>query len=199
VKGFTYIGVLFVVAMMATGLALIGEVWHTSNVREKEAELLHIGNEYRKAVERFYLDNKRYPKELADLIKDPNHPGTRRHLRRLYPDPVTGKEEWGLVKSPDGGFAGVYSLSEEAPLKAAGFAVRDASFEGKSKSSEWQFVFAPPAAPAAKPGAKPGADAKPGEVPASKPAMQPVFPTMQPPGMQPPGAGPQSSSSSSRP
>jgi len=199
-RGFTYIGVLFVVAMMSTGLALIGEVWHTSAAREKEAELLHIGNEYRKAIERYYASGKsQYPKELADLVKDPRHPGTVRHLRRLYPDPITGKEEWGLVKSPDGGFAGVHSLSEDAPLKTAGFAVRDASFEGKAKYSEWQFVFAPPAAPAAKPGAKPGADAKPGEVPASKPAMQPVFPTMQPPGMQPPGAGPQSSSSSSRP
>jgi len=101
------------------------------------------------------------------------------------------------VKSPDGGFAGVYSLSEDAPLKAAGFAVRDASFEGKSKYSEWQFVFAPPAAPAAKPaaGAKPGADAKPGAAPASQPAMQPVFPNMQPPGTPPQS----SSSSSSRP
>ena len=197
-RGFTYIGVLFVVAMMATGLALIGEVWHTSNVREKEAELLHIGNEYRKAVERFYLDNKRYPKELADLIKDPNHPGTRRHLRRLYPDPVTGKEEWGLVKSPDGGFAGVYSLSEEAPLKTAGFAVRDATFEGKAKYAEWQFVFAPPAAPAAKPaaGGKPAADGKPGAAPPAPPAMQSVFPDMRPPGATPQSS---SSSSSSRP
>jgi hypothetical protein len=81
-----------------------------------------------------------------------------RYLRRLYPDPITGKEEWGLVKSADGGFAGVYSLSEAAPLKTAGFAVRDASFEGKTKYAEWQFVFAPVAAapkPAApKPAAK---------------------------------------------
>jgi hypothetical protein len=69
-----------------------------------------------------------------------------RYLRRLYPDPITGKDEWGLVKSADGGFAGVYSLSEAAPLKTAGFAVRDATFEGKTKYAEWQFVFAPVAA-----------------------------------------------------
>ena len=179
-KGFTYIGVLFVVAMMSTGLALIGEVWHTSNLREKEAELLHIGNEYRKAIERYYTGPPagKYPREMADLVKDPRHPGIVRHLRRLYPDPITGKEEWGLVKSPDGGFAGVYSLSEDAPLKSAGFAVRDASFEGKTKYSEWQFVFAPATAPAAKPAAKPGA------TPAS-------------PSSAPARADPQSSSSSS--
>lgn len=155
-RGFTYVTVLFAVAMMSAGLALIGEVWHTSSVREKEAELLHAGNEYRKAIERYYLSGPRqYPKNLADLVRDPRQPGTVRHLRRLYPDPITGKDEWGLVKSADGGLAGVYSLSEAAPLKSAGFAVRDASFEGKAKYSEWQFVFAPsqPAAATPKPAA----------------------------------------------
>ena len=146
-KGFTYLTVLFVVAMMAGGLALAGEVWHTSAMREKEADLLHVGNEYRKAIERYYVSGpKQYPKSLADLVKDPRQPGTVRHLRRLYPDPITGKDEWGLVKSNDGGIAGVYSTSEAAPLKTGGFAVRDASFEGKTKYADWQFVYA--AAPA---------------------------------------------------
>ena len=149
-KGFTYLTVLFVVAMMAGGLALAGEVWHTSAMREKEAELLHIGNEYRKAIERYYLSGpKQYPKSLADLVKDPRQPGTVRHLRRLYPDPITGKEEWGLVKSNDGGIAGVYSTSEAEPLKTGGFAVRDAAFEGKTKYADWQFVYAATPASAA--------------------------------------------------
>jgi len=155
-RGFTYLTVLFVVAMMAGGLALIGEVWQTSNAREKEADLLHAGNEYRKAIERYYLSGpKQYPKTLADLLKDPRQPGTVRYLRRLYPDPITGKDEWGLVKSNDGGIAGVYSLSEDAPLKTGGFAVRDASFEGKGKYSDWQFIYASAAAAGAKPVAKP--------------------------------------------
>lgn len=160
-SGFTYLTILFVVAMMSGGLALIGEVWHTANAREKEAELLFIGNEYRKAIERYYLTGpqRQYPKNLSDLIRDPRQPGVVRYLRKLYPDPITGKDEWGLVKSADGGFAGVHSLSEQAPLKTAGFGVRDATFEGKTKYSEWQFAFAPPQA-AVKPGAvaaKPGA------------------------------------------
>jgi type II secretory pathway pseudopilin PulG len=174
-RGFTYLTILFMVAIMSGGLALVGEVWHTSAAREKEAELLHVGNEYRKAIERYYLSGsgvRQYPKNLADLVKDPRQPGTVRHLRRLYPDPITGSDEWGLVKSADGGFAGVYSRSEAAPLKIAGFAVRDATFEGKSKYSDWQFVFAPPAAPAAKPGAKP--EAKPEAKPAAKPAGEPT-------------------------
>ena len=156
-KGFTYLTVLFVVAMMAGGLALAGEVWHTSAMREKEADLLHVGNEYRKAIERYYVSGpKQYPKSLADLVKDPRQPGTVRHLRRLYPDPITGKDEWGLVKSNDGGIAGVYSTSEAAPLKTGGFAVRDASFEGKTKYSDWQFIYAAAQAAVQKP--KPAAN-----------------------------------------
>jgi type II secretory pathway pseudopilin PulG len=147
--------VLFILAMMSAGLALIGEIWDTGNRREKEAELLHIGNEYRRAIERYYLSGPRqYPKNLSDLIKDPRQPGTVRHLRRIYADPITGKDEWGFVKSADGGFAGVHSLSEAAPLKSAGFAVRDASFEGKMKYADWQFIFSP-AVPAGGPAPKP--------------------------------------------
>jgi type II secretory pathway pseudopilin PulG len=144
VKGFTYLGTLFVVALMSAGLMLTGEVWHTSALREREAELLHVGNEYRKAIERYYLSGARqYPRSLSDLVKDPRQPGSVRHLRRLYPDPITGKEDWGLVKAPDGGIAGVHSVSEDAPLKTGGFAAREKEFEGKTKYLEWQFVYSP--------------------------------------------------------
>jgi len=162
-RGFTYLTLLFMVAILAGGAALAGEVWETSAKREKEAELLHVGNEYRKAIERYYLSGpqRQYPKDLGDLVKDPRQPGTVRHLRRLYADPITGKDQWGLVKSADGGVAGVYSLSEAAPLKSAGFAVRDASFEGKTKYADWQFVYAPTAAPAAEP--NPGSSKPPAQ------------------------------------
>ena len=154
--GFTYLSILFAVAIMGTGLALIGEVWHTAAAREREAELLNIGGEYRKAIERYYLSGPRqYPRTLADLLKDPRQPGTVRHLRRLYPDPVTGGAEWGVIKAPDGGVAGVFSLSEASPLKVSGFAVRNAEFEGKQKYSDWKFVYSP--ATAASPKPKPAA------------------------------------------
>ena len=143
-SGFTYLTILFVVAMMGAGLALTGEVWHTAVVREREAELLHLGNEYRKAIERYYLAGPRqYPRSLTDLLKDQRQAGTVRHLRRMYLDPVSGKEEWGLVRAPDGGVAGVHSLSEERPLKSGGFGVRDKDFEAKQKYADWKFIYVP--------------------------------------------------------
>jgi type II secretory pathway pseudopilin PulG len=159
-RGFTYLTVLFMVAILAGGLALVGEVWHTSAAREKEAELLFAGNQYRKAIERYFLSGpqRQYPRELSELLKDPRRPGAERYLRKLYPDPLTG-QPFALLKAPDGGIVGVHSTSEEKPFKTAGFKVRDAAFEGAGKYSDWKFVHTAPTQPAppAKPGAKPQA------------------------------------------
>jgi type II secretory pathway pseudopilin PulG len=158
--GFTYLTVLFMVAILSIGLALVGEVWYTGTKREKEAELLFVGNQYRKAIERYYLTGpqRQYPRSLEELVKDPRRPTTERYLRKVYLDPMTGKD-FALVKAPDGGIVGVRSESEEAPLKIAGFKARDAAFENAQKYSDWRFIHtAPkPAPPAPKPGAKPAA------------------------------------------
>lgn len=148
-QGFTYLTILFVVAIMSTGLALAGEMWQTSRMREKEAELLFVGHQYRQAIARYYLSSaqRQYPRSLSDLLQDPRQPGTIRHLRRLYADPLTGSTDWGLVKAPDGGIAGVHSLSVGTPLRSGGFRVRDAAFEEKTRYSDWHFVYAPAASP----------------------------------------------------
>jgi type II secretory pathway pseudopilin PulG len=157
-RGFTYLAALFMVAILSGGLALAGEVWDTSARREKEAELLFVGNQYRSAIQRYFLSGpqRQYPRALEDLLKDARRPGTERYLRRLYPDPITGKE-WVLVKAPDGGILGVHSASQESPLKVAGFRPRDATFESAKAYSDWKFVAALPAPTAAKAPAKPAA------------------------------------------
>src|SRR5205807_5336849 len=125
-------------------------------------DLLSVGNQYRTAIQRYVLAGKaQYPRTLEDLLKDPRQPSVQRYLRKLYPDPITGKGEWGFVKGPDGGIGGVYSLSEDKPLKVAGFKLRDASLEGAQKYSDWKFVFSPAATatPAASATATPAASA----------------------------------------
>jgi type II secretory pathway pseudopilin PulG len=143
-SGFTYLTVLFVVAFMGLGMAMAGKVYRTTVLREREAELLWVGHQYRAAIEAY---TKRggglYPRALDDLLKDPRDPGVRRYLRKLYPDPVTGSEEWGVVKAPDGGIMGVYSRSEGAPLKVAGFRIADTAFADAAKYSDWKFVYVP--------------------------------------------------------
>ncbi len=155
--GFTYLTILIVVALMGVGLALAGEVWHSAALRAREAELLHVGEQYRRAIARYYLAGPRqYPRALADLLRDARKPGIERYLRRLYPDPLTNSDDWGLVKAPDGGIMGVHSRSEDRPIKAANFPPAQAAFEGAQKYADWKFVFVPVDQPATpKPGAQP--------------------------------------------
>lgn len=50
---------------------------------------------------------------------------------------MTGNEERGLVKNPDGSVAGVYSLSEQAPCQVAHFGKGYSEFEGKKLYAKW--------------------------------------------------------------
>lgn len=146
--GFTYLGLLFVVAIMGLAMALAAQVWETNIRREKERELLFVGKQLRQAIGSYYAEMpdgvKRYPRRLEDLLQDNRFPGVKRHLRKLYRDPVTGSDEWGLVVSDEGGIQGVYSLSSQVPLKRTGFDTADMGFENKLHYSEWQFVHIPP-------------------------------------------------------
>lgn len=143
-RGFGYIGLLILVAMMSAALAGAGEVWHTAQQREKEQELLFAGGQFRRAIAQYYANTpgkaRRYPLHLEELLKDPRHPGIRRYLRKIYLDPMTGKAEWGLVTGPGGEIYGVYSRSQDAPLKRAGFRLAEKDFEGRTKYSEWVFM-----------------------------------------------------------
>lgn len=194
-RGFTYMTVLFIVAVITAGLALVGEMWETAAKREKETQLLFVGNQYRQAITRYYLAGKnQYPRALEDLLKDPRQPGTVRYLRRLYTDPLTGSAEWGIVKAPDAGIAGVYSLSEDKPMKIANFKQRDAGFESAQSYKDWKFTYSPVAPGQAATKGQPSATGQPataGQAPATGQAATPTpAPSMTPP----PGAPPMGAS-----
>jgi type II secretory pathway pseudopilin PulG len=160
-QGFTYLAMLFAVLALGIMLAAAGLLWQTQVKREKEAELLFIGAEFRRAIASYYRaipSQPAYPASLEDLLQDMRFVDTRRHLRRIYADPFTGKAEWGLIDQPGGGIAGVYSLAEGVPLKQGNFHPDDLGFEGKGAYHEWHFIARPP--PVAVP-ASPQAEASP--------------------------------------
>lgn len=145
--GFTYLAILFFVAILGVGLAAIGEVWDTASRRDKERDLLQAGRELRDAIGHYYAapygGAARYPSSLEDLLRDNRVAGIRRHMRRIPIDPMTGKADWATLGAPGGGIAGVHSRSEEAPLKTANFDLGEDGFEGGKKYSEWRFMFVP--------------------------------------------------------
>jgi type II secretory pathway pseudopilin PulG len=146
-EGFTFLGLMVIIAIMGVALLAVGEVWHSAQRREKEQELLFVGDQFRRAINSYYVHapNKRqpYPMNLEDLLKDPRYPSTQRYLRKIYLDPISGSSEWGVVRQPNGGIYGVYSLSEETPIKQGNFRLADKNFEGKKKYADWIFMFDP--------------------------------------------------------
>lgn len=137
-------GLLLVVGVMGAGLAAYGQIYSHQAQREKEAELIFRGGQYRLAIESYYRKEQTYPKSLAELLADNRYPTPVRHLRRLYPDPMTGRAQWGLMETPDGtGVMGVYSTSEEAPIKTGGFALADQHFADAKTYKGWQFFHSP--------------------------------------------------------
>lgn len=143
--GFTYVGLLIIVAILGVTLASIGTVWHTSQQRFREKQLLFIGNQYSMAIAAYYQNSpgavKQYPKKLEELLHDNRYPTTERYLRKLFTDPITGSAEWGLIKAADGSITGVYSLSEAEPIKKNNFAKSYAKFADKKHYSEWKFTI----------------------------------------------------------
>lgn len=147
-RGFSYLVVLFLVALTAAGLARLGQAWQTAAQREREAELAWRGADIARAIASYAsaggAGGAVYPTRLEDLLEDRRGPTVRRHLRRLWPDPFTGQADWVLVPSPlrPGSFQGVHSRSDQ-PL------LREATPEGSplQRASDWVFAATPAARP----------------------------------------------------
>jgi type II secretory pathway pseudopilin PulG len=151
-RGFTYLGLLFVVVLIGLVLSAAGEVASTASQRERETQLLWIGHEYQAAIGCYWSHKRVYPQTLQELLGDaPDAPVQVRCLRRLYPDPMTNVPDWLLVPAPSGGIMGVASSSTRAPLKTGHFDEVDQLFVNATSYKDWQFNFLPVAVRSRKP------------------------------------------------
>jgi len=142
-RGFTLLGVLILAAVLGVGLVGLSRVWSFEVQREREKELLSVGDQFRTAILSYSRSTPAgkppYPRELSDLLEDRRHPVVRRHLRRLYPDPLTGQVDWEIVRSADGGILGIHSRHEGAPIKIGNFPPDYAAFEKARTYRDWIF------------------------------------------------------------
>ena len=141
--GFTFLGLMFAVAIAGIALAGTGALWQMESRREKEKELLFIGEEYRNAIGSYYDKSpggaKQFPSKLEDLLQDKRFPNPTHHLRRLYRDPMTADGQWELIRQ-EGRIMGVASRSLEKPIKVAGFSANQGDFESAASYTEWRFI-----------------------------------------------------------
>jgi type II secretory pathway pseudopilin PulG len=143
-RGFTYLGLLVLVALIGLALATAGEVASTAAQREREAQLLWVGHEYRAAIGRYWSRKRTYPLALEDLLGPATDDPVQVHyIRQLYPDPMTNAVDWALLPAPNGGILGVASSSSRAPLKTGNFDLADQGFADAKTYADWQFTFQP--------------------------------------------------------
>jgi len=137
--GFAYLLLLIGVAIIGLTSAAAVNLGATVARRSAEDQLLAVGDEFRRALQSYAASGGGAPKTLEELLRDPRFPGVRRHLRKIYADPLTGQIEWGLERDPQDAIVGVYSLAKGMPIRRAGFAIENASFEGAESYQEWVF------------------------------------------------------------
>jgi type II secretory pathway pseudopilin PulG len=147
--GFVLIGMFMLVMLSGLVMAQAAMRWQTQVLREREQELIRVGLAYRDAIGRYYNQTpavvKVFPQTLELLLDDTRFPNPRRHLRRLYQDPITQREGWGIVEAPSGGIMGIYSLSDKPPFKSKGYRGELQHLNNKRYYGEWYFVYVPPA------------------------------------------------------
>jgi type II secretory pathway pseudopilin PulG len=178
-RGFTYLGLVILVTVLGLVGAATLKIDALLRRADKEAELLFVGAAFADALTSYAAatppGQPTQPPSLKELLRDPRSPAVRRHLRKIYIDPMTGSTDWGIVWMADGkGVLGVYSKSPMQPLKIANFDPKLVGFEGRQHIYEWHFVGTGP---------QPSVPAGGPQTPPPAPVAQPVAP---PPVVEPP-------------
>lgn len=145
--GFSYVGLMIVIAIISLIAATSVQFGAIMHRRAAEAELIFVGLQYKQAIRSYFESAPRGsqstpPRRLEDLLRDPRFPNIKRHLRQLFPDPMTGKMDWVIIYAPDGkGILGVHSRSKETPIKMDNFPDDVFYFKNKKSYAQWVFVY----------------------------------------------------------
>lgn len=110
--GFTLIELLVVMTIIGILLTIAAPRYFHSVQKSKETVLRDNLSIMRESLDQYYSDNGKYPDALQDLV-------TKRYLRRIPPDPITGTARTWVVVPPDDPTKGaVFDVRSGADAKA---------------------------------------------------------------------------------
>ena len=126
--GYAMAGLLVAIAIMGIVMSMIMPAWRTWAQREREAELIFRGEQYKRAIE---LYQRRfagaYPSDMETLVD-------QRFLRKLYTDPMTKDGKFDILtqgslraapgEAPPSGTPGVGQQQEFGRITRAGETTR---------------------------------------------------------------------------
>ena len=96
-RGFTLVELLLVLLLVALLASIVGPTVTAGLQRSRESTLKHDLRVMRQALDDYYGDEGHYPAALEDLV-------TKRYVRRVPLDPLTGKADtWVLTQSDQEG------------------------------------------------------------------------------------------------
>ena len=144
-RGVVLLMVLVFVLITTLGASTLVQMHQTQTQRDKEEQLLFVGDQFRRAIASYYNTfppgtARSLPKSLDVLVNDDRFPTPIHHLRRIYPDPMTGKADWQLIREGTG-IGGIRSRSDHATMKKQGFGKEYKEFEEKGIYSDWKFAI----------------------------------------------------------
>lgn len=92
-QGYVLLLMIFFLTLMMIALTASIPAAKTAIKRDHEEELIHRGNQYARAIGRYYKKFGRYPISIEQL----ENTNDMRFLRKRYKDPITGKDDWKLI------------------------------------------------------------------------------------------------------
>jgi type II secretory pathway pseudopilin PulG len=93
-EGYMLLAVIVLVFMVLLTLSIAAPRIATQLKRDRELETQHRAQQYVRAIRLYYRKFKSYPSSIDQLEKSNN----QRFLRQRYLDPMTGKDDWRLIK-----------------------------------------------------------------------------------------------------
>ena len=110
-SGFTYLWILFAIAMLGVSLTVSSQLWVSSAQRQKIEQMNWIAEQFKQAIGSYYESSpgsvKLYPQTPEMLLQDERFITTKRHLRKIYANPFSGLPDWDWIRGVDGGLRGV--------------------------------------------------------------------------------------------
>lgn len=126
-QGFTYLALLFAIAIAGISLSVTSEIWVKQSEREHKAQADWIGTQYEDAIASFFYSSlssnglRVYPRSVDDLLEDKRFTPPRRHLRQAYLSSLPSGHRIAMARLATGEISGIEVFDSEERLVCSHF------------------------------------------------------------------------------
>jgi len=96
-RGYTMVALLIGLVVLSVMIAALLPLASAESQRDKEEELIFRGMQYAEGIRLFRRKYGRYPNSLKEMLDL-----RPRSIRKLWKDPITNSDDWGLVSATAG-------------------------------------------------------------------------------------------------